>query len=157
MSDPRNLLSKLFQYIGEQIKDIDPRGYHLSNISYFKIKPEDVSNLPRLELNISTEGDYVWLRLKRIEQSRPVRVTDKDFKDLISYKDNPFGQEPGLVESEIFKKVSEQLGDTATIEERTRVENEIRVEAQKFLDSHLQVWRAWAEGEKPRRKSIDFY
>ncbi len=157
MSEPRNLLAQLFQYIGEQIKEIDPRGFHLSKISNLKIKPNDIVNLPGLDINLDIEGDYVWLRLKRIEQSRPNRVTDKDFKDLITYKDNPFGDEPSLIESAILKRVADQSNEDTSAEERSRLESEIRAEAQKFLDSYLKIWRSWAEGEKPRRKSIDLY
>lgn len=157
MLEPRNLLAQLFQYIGEQIKEVDPRGYHLSKITNLKIKPSDIVNLPGLDVNLDTEGDYVWLRLKRIEQSKPNRITDKDFKDLISYKDNPNGDEPSLIESAILKRVAEQSDPSATAEERNELESKIRNEAQSFLNSYLKLWRAWAEGEKPRRKSIDLY
>lgn len=157
MSDSRNLLAKLFQYIGEQLKDIDPRGFNLSKIANFKIKPADLALLPGLELNIQTEGDYVWLRLKRIEPTRPNKIAEKEFKDIISIKDNPFGELPSIIESALLKKVSDQLGPDATGEQKERLEKEFRDEAGKFLDSYIKVWQAWAEGEKPRRKSIDLY
>lgn len=157
MPDSRNLLAKLFQYIGEQLKEIDPRGFNLSKVTNFKIKPADIALLPGLELNLQTEGDYIWLRLKRIEPTRPNKITEKDFKDLISVKDNPNGEEPAIIESAVLKKVAEQLGDDATGEQKENLEKEIRLEVKAYLDSYIKVWRAWAEGEKPRRKSIDIY
>jgi len=157
MSDSRNLLAKLFQYIGEQLKEIDPRGFNLSKVTNFKIKPSDIALLPGLELNLQTEGDFIWLRLKRIEPTKPNKITEKEFKDLISVKDNPNGEDPSIIESAILKKVSEQLGNDATGEQKENLEKEIRIEVQAYLDSYIKVWRAWAEGEKPRRKSIDIY
>lgn len=157
MSDSRNLLAKLFQYIGEQLKEIDPRGFNLSKVSNFKIKPADIALLPGLELNLQTEGDYIWLRLKRIEPTKPNKITEKKFKDLISVKDNPNGEEPSIIESAILKRVVEELGDNVTGEQTENLEKEIRSEVQVYLDSYIKVWRAWAESEKPRRKSIDMY
>lgn len=157
MSDARSLLAKLFQYIGEQLKDIDPRGFNLAKVTNFKIKPADIANLPGLELNVQTEGDYIWLRLKRIEPTRPNKITEKEFKDLISVKDNPNGEEPGIIESALLKRVSDQLGSNATGEQKDNLEKELREEVQEYLDSYIKVWKAWAEGEKPRRKSIDLY
>ena len=157
MSDARSLLAKLFQYIGEQLKDIDPRGFNLAKVTNFKIKPADIANLPGLELNVQTEGDYIWLRLKRIEPTRPNKITEKEFKDLISVKDNPNGEEPGIIESALLKRVSDQLGSNATGEQKDSLEKELREEVQEYLDSYIKVWKAWAEGEKPRRKSIDLY
>ena len=157
MPNSRNLLAKLFQYIGEQLKDIDPRGFHLSKIENLKIKPSDVTLLPGLELNVPTQGDFVWLRLKRIEQTRPNKIPEKEFKDLISVKDNPNGEEPCIIESALLKRVVDQLGLDATGEKKDNLEKEIREEVQKYLYSYLKVWRAWAESEKPIRKSIDLY
>ena len=157
MSESRNLLAKLFQYIGEQLKDIDPRGFHLSKIENLKIRPSDIALLPGLELNPPAQGDFIWLRLKRIESTRPNKIAEKDFKDLISVKDNPNGEEPSIIESALLKRVVEQLGPDATGEQRDSLEKEIREETQKYLESYIKVWRAWAESEKPRRKSIDLY
>ena len=157
MSDSRNLLAKLFQYIGEQLKDIDPRSFNLSKVANFKVKPGDIALLPGLELNVQTEGDYVWLRLKRIEPTRPNKITEKEFKDLISVKDNPNGEVPQIIESALLKKVAEQLDANATGEQKDALESELRQEVEKYLDSYTKVWKAWAEGEKPCRKSIDLY
>jgi hypothetical protein len=59
----RDLLKKLFSYIEEHLKTVDPRGFHLIKLTGFKLNPDDLRNLPGIELDLKTEGDHVWLKI----------------------------------------------------------------------------------------------
>jgi hypothetical protein len=49
MPSPRDLLHRLFEYIGEQLKDIDLRGYRLSSHTGFLRRRGDLAGLPGIE------------------------------------------------------------------------------------------------------------
>ena len=57
MPSPRDLLHRLFEYIGEQLKDIDPRGYRLSSHPGFLRRRGDLAGLPGIDFDIQVEGD----------------------------------------------------------------------------------------------------
>jgi hypothetical protein len=59
MADARDLLHRLLDYIGEQAKDIDPRGYRLSALKGYLRRRETLAGLPGLEFDIKVEGDHI--------------------------------------------------------------------------------------------------
>ena len=66
MKDPRELLISIFDYIEEQLKDIDPRGYNLAKIQGVKLVPTEISKLPGVVIDEKLDGDHIWIRVKRL-------------------------------------------------------------------------------------------
>ncbi|MGB8516935.1 MAG: hypothetical protein WCD45_03505, partial [Gallionella sp.] len=71
MDKAHELLHRLLDYIGEQAKDVDPRGYRLGNLKGFIRRRESVTGLPGAEFDLKVEGDHIWLRIPRLEAVHP--------------------------------------------------------------------------------------
>ena len=76
------LLHKLLEYIREQAKDIDPRGYRLSDSKKFLCRREALVGLPGIEFDLKVEGDHIWLRMQRLEVNPPPPLP-KPYKDVV--------------------------------------------------------------------------
>ncbi|WP_108645592.1 AAA domain-containing protein [Polynucleobacter rarus] len=157
MPEPRNLLCQVFDYIGEQLKSIDPRGFNLANQVGWKIKALDIQNKPGVTLNIQVPEDHIWLRVSRLEEQPSPRITNEEFKDLIEVRDNPFSKEPEIIESALLQKIIQKFGDEFSQEERDRELVQLRTSLKVYLDAYKQNWRSWALAEKPRRETIKLY
>ena len=72
----RDLLYKLMEYIREQAKDIDPRGYRLEASKTFLERREDIAGLPGLEFDLKVVGDHIWLKVPRLEANPPPRAPE---------------------------------------------------------------------------------
>lgn len=70
------LLSQLLDYVLEQDKDIDPRGFKLSNHKGFIKGKSDLQGLPGVDFDIKVEGDHTWLRIARLEAQSPPALPD---------------------------------------------------------------------------------
>jgi hypothetical protein len=152
---PRELLKRLFEYIGEQLKDVDPRGFQLQKHAGFLRGPESISGLPGVNLDLREEGDHVWLQVYRLEASLPPKLADFQ-RGLFRVGSDPFGAQPTLDESGLQQRVS-KLAEGRPEDKRPQIESEIRVSAERALKTYVDLWKAWAEGEKPRRSTISLY
>ena len=95
----RQLLRKLLDYVLEQAKDIDPRGFNLSGHKGFKKTNPDLQGLPGVDFDIKIEGDHTWLRVARLEALPPPALSDEKLKGLISIDLEPTGQPPRINET----------------------------------------------------------
>ena len=154
-SAPNELLRRLFEYIGEQIKDVDPRAYQLSDISGFQCQPSDIAGLPGIQLDIQTEGDHIWLRVARLKADPPPKASESH-RTLFSISSDPFGPLPTLDESAFLHKLN-QLAGSQSPEERNQIEANLRTSEVLALETYISLWKSWAEGEKPVRKTISLY
>lgn len=152
---PRDLLQRLFEYIEEQVKEIDPRGFQISKNAGFKCSPEDVAGLPGTELDIQLEGDHVWLRVARLEADKPP-VIPAPLQGLCRVTSDPSSALPILEEAAVSQRIHAETTATPA-SERSQVEAKIRGDAAQALREYTGLWKAWAEGEKPRRKTISLY
>ncbi len=157
MPESRDLLRQVFDYIGEQLKNVDPRGYNLANQASWKIKALDIQNKPGISLNIQTEEDHIWLRVSRLEEQRSPRVTSEEYKGLIEVKDNPFAKEPEIIEAALLQRISQKFGDEFPQEVRDSELAQLRNSLTLYLEGYKQTWRNWAVAEKPRRETIKLY
>lgn len=157
MPGPRDLLKQLFGYIEEQLKDVDPRGYHLSKINGFKLNPEDLRQLPGIELDLKTEGDHIWFKIDRLEVTQPPQISDKTMNGLINVSNQPNGPAPSADEAAILHRVDLMAGAEATPEQRQQVEEEVRAETTEVLKSYGPQWQRWAQVETLRRRTIGLY
>lgn len=150
------LLSQLLDYVLEQDKDIDPRGFKLStHKGFIKGKP-DLQGLPGVDFDIKVEGDHTWLRIARLEAHSPPALSDSRWTGVIVIGDDPNGPGPRLDET-VFKQRLALALQSKPAPERLAYEAQFRAAAQKDFADFAPLWTAWAEGEKPRRKTIGLY
>ena len=155
MPSPRDLLHRLFEYIGEQLKDIDPRGYRLSSHTGFLCRRGDMAGLPGIDFDIQVEGDHTWLRIQRLEAHPPPAVPERN-RGLIRVSNDPDGPAPSLNEAHLQNWLTTAAKDKPAAE-RQDLEARGRSAANRAVTEYTQLWNAWAVGEKPRRKTISLY
>src|SRR5262249_52338788 len=152
---PHTLLQQLLAYIEEQAKQIDPHAYRLAAIRGFIRHPYEISGLPNVDFDIKVEGDHVWLRVARFKAVLPPPLPE-ECKRMFLFKDDPDGPPPQLDEA-AFQRWLNDAARTKTSEERTYIENSGRLRFANELERHITLWKSWADGEPPRRKTITLY
>lgn len=157
MPGPRDLLTSLFGYIEEQLKEVDPRGFHLSKLNGLRINPDDLRHLPGVEWDLRVEGDHIWLKVARLEATQPPKVTEKSVQGLLSISSFPDGPAPTIDETAIKLKINSVVSSSASLEERKEAETEFRAKASEYLTGYTPQWENWAEAETLRRKTISLY
>lgn len=155
MNSAATLLHKLLGYIQEQAKEIDPRGFRLSTSKHLLWRREALAGLPGVEFDLKVAGDHVWLRLQRLEAHAPPPIPGL-LKDVIRMSADPNGPKPALDEAAFGLRLRRAGLDQAS-EERTKGKSFDRETITKALEGYRTLWESWAEGERPRRKSIDLY
>ena len=150
-----DLLAKLLDYVVEQSKEIDPRAYVLSGTSDFRKFPKDLAGLPGVQLDKKIEGDHIWLQVQRLQASSPPQPNEQA-RPYLLISDDPNADAPTINEQALrhrFAVDTRSIGEDAAIE----CDHERRALASSALQRFAPMWSAWAEGEKPRRKSISLY
>lgn len=149
------LLTRLLDYIVEQGKTIDPRAYVLANASDFRRFPRDLAGLPGVDLDRKVEGDHIWLQVARIAATPPPDP-DEQARPYIALSNDPSASVPALNEQALQHRwatdrhsMSEEAAATGDQHRRERVA--------RTLADYIPLWQAWAEGEKPRRRTIALY
>ncbi len=160
MKSPRDLLKGLLEYIEEQAKEIDPKGYCISAAKGFIRRNIDLAGLPGFEFDLRPEGDHIWLHLARLEAHHPPVVIEP-FKGLFKVSNDPFGAPPALDEGHLVTWIAQCEAKSDPLLAKSRDiklrQVQLRQKAQTALQEYLPQWKAWAEGECPRRKSISLY
>ncbi|MBK3780105.1 very short patch repair endonuclease [Paraburkholderia aspalathi] len=149
---PRELLHRLFVYIEEQLKKIDPKGFQLSKSGTPRLYPKDLANLPGVFFDIREAGDHVWLKIDRLEEVPPPPVSAIPHSQAVIFDVDPNGAPPHLNEA--------LLAETARAvpeEQRSSFETKARQTAEAALTLYTAQWLEWSAIEKPRRKSISLY
>ncbi len=152
---PRDLLTRLLDYIEEQAKNIDPRAFWLAHANGFLKHRADLAGLPGVEFDLSVKGDHVWLRVQRLQASKPPALDEK-VKGLLRVSDDPDGAKPSIDAAAIKARLA-PVAIGKTPEERAELERRSRAVLEQALAQYTPLWEAWAEGERPRRRSIDLY
>ena len=155
MTPEATLLHKLLEYVHEQAKEIDPRGFRLSTSKNLLWRRDALAGLPGVEFDLKVDGDHVWLRLRRLEAHAPPPVSVL-LKDIIRVSADPNGPKPALDEAAFSLRLS-RSEFVQTSEARAKSESFDRETITKALEVYGILWESWAEGERPRRKSIDLY
>jgi len=149
------LLTKLLDYVIEQSKDIDPRGFKLSGADGFLRTSADLRALPGVDLDLKVEGDHVWLRVARLEAQNPPAVPP-ELKDLLVVDTNPTGKLPRLNEAVLERRIETLTDGLAESEAQALVVSE-RASVRAGVDQYSTLWQTWAEVEKPRWQAIRLY
>lgn len=152
---PHTLLHRLFEYIGEQLKEVDPRAYQLSKLQGFLRRRQALVGLPGVEFDVQVEGDHVWLRVQRLNAIQPPPVPER-YWGLVHVSSDPNGPKPSLNEAQLQHFLS-SAAQAKTEAERKDIETRTRAAANRAVAEYTPLWDAWAAGEKPRRKTIALY
>ena len=154
--DTRNLLTKLLDYVLEQDKEVDPRGFKLQGYKDFIKTPHDLQGLPGVDFDLRAEGDHVWLRVARLEAMAAPTMSDSAAAGLLSISADPSGQPPLVNEAAVQARVTAEL-QRKPADQRERITVQVQQLAQAALAKYRPLWVAWAAGEAPRRKTIALY
>ena len=151
-----SLLGRLLDYVVEQSKAIDPRAFNLANVADFKRFPRDLAGLPGVDFDVKVEGDHIWLQVVRLDAKSAPRLADAGLPSFIAVEDDPNGQPPKLNETALRHQ---RVVDGKTMREPDAVaaDADRRASVAYGLEQYSPMWQAWAEGEKPRRRSISLY
>jgi hypothetical protein len=155
MPQARTLLHRLLDYIYEQAKEINPRAFRLTPAKGFLRRREDVAGLPGVEFDLRIAGDHVWLRIQRLQANSPPPIPEYE-KGLFRVSEDPDAAAPTLDEAGLLHRI-ERVAAAGPLEERPAIEALERATAAEGLNAYTALWRAWAEGERPRRKTIALY
>ncbi|MHB1936426.1 MAG: AAA domain-containing protein [Acidobacteriaceae bacterium] len=161
MPDPRELLVCLLDYIKEQAKEVNPKGYRLASTKGFLRQRNDIAALPGVEFDIRVAGDHVWLRVPRLAAEPPPDPA-RSHKGLFKISPDPNGPLPLLDEAALSRKLNKAIqllraDATPSLEDIAQLEAQQRAAAAQTLDSYTTVWKSWAAGERPRRITIALY
>jgi hypothetical protein len=150
------LLTKLLDYVLEQDKEIDPRGFRLAGSTGFVKGKTDLQGLPGVDFDIRVEGDHTWLRVQRLEAHSSPALPDEKLYELIIVDSEPTGDPPRIDEAIVKHKLSTASAGKSR-EEIKAAEDRVRAALQRSLTEYTPLWSAWAAGEKLRRKTISLY
>ncbi len=106
-------------------------------------------------MDIKVEGDHVWLRIERLEADKPPRPPAA-YRELFKVSDAPDDAPPSLNEARVAARFTE-LTKGKNPQERADIERRERAAALNVLSTYVDVWSAWAVGERPRRRTIALY
>jgi len=149
------LLIRLLDYIVEQSKEVDPKSYVLLSASDFKLFPKDLTGLPCVYLDRKVEGDHIWLQVARLAPSSPPAL-EEEARPYITCTDDPNGPPPALHEQALRDQLDADRRSMSEDAAATR-DQQRRESIARALRAYIPLWQAWAEGEKPRRRTIALY
>lgn len=66
---PNELLSRLFEYAEESLKELDPSRFQLTSSVNDVYPPAAMLGLPGLHFDLQFTGDNVWLQIERLEEA----------------------------------------------------------------------------------------
>ncbi|AQV92656.1 very short patch repair endonuclease [Cupriavidus necator] len=153
---PRELLHRLFVYIEEQLKDIDPRAFQIGKSALPRLFPKDLANLPGVFFDVQEEGDHVWLKVERLEEVAPPVPDSEKYGKAIRIDADPNGKPPQLLEAALDTLIRTAQKDAPEAEHPVLAER-LRAEAEEALIASVSKWQEWAAREKPRRRTISLY
>jgi hypothetical protein len=154
--EPANLLTRLLDYILEQGKEVDPRGFKLQGYEDFLKTMPDMQGLPGVDFDLRDEGDHIWLRVARLEAKPPPAFSAGALANLVNISANPSGATPSLNEPALLALASSAM-EGKPAEQLAVTQAKLRAQVQAALNQYVPLWQAWAAGEAPRRRSMALY
>ncbi|MDQ7954764.1 MAG: AAA family ATPase [Pseudomonadota bacterium] len=164
MSAP-DLMKKLLDYVLEQAKTVDPRAFRLTGHTGFLKAHADLQGLPGVTFDVQEDGDHIWLKVARLEAHPPPAVAPlallgsaKPTPAPIVVSSAPNGPTPSI-DDVAFQRLIALLppAKPEDLVERNELIASSRAALASALERYIPLWEAWAEGEKPRRKTISLY
>lgn len=156
MTTAAKLLSNLLTYVAEQSKVIDPNSFRLAGHRGFLKQKTDLRGLPGVFFDMKVAGDHVWLKVQRLESHSPPAVEPEKMRSFLAVSDDPNGKPPAVNDVAVNHRLT-AMARGLDGEKQREVLADLRSQAERALKQYTPLWNAWAEGEKPRRRTIDFY
>ena len=160
-----DLMKKLLDYVLEQAKTVDPKAFKLAGHAGFLKGYADLQGLPGVDFDVQEDGDHIWLKTARLEAHPPPALpplallgASKATQPPIIVSAAPHGTRPNIDEAAFQRLVA--LLPPAQPEKLAEREEFIDINRSKLvsaLNQYVPLWEAWAEGEKPRRRTISLY
>lgn len=176
------LMTKLLDYVLETNKEVDPRAFTLKRHDGFLKSAASMAGLPGVDFDLKSEGDHLWLRVLRLEATKPPALPAPvaTWKNIITVSEDPSGSAPRLNEAGLAFQVAQEnkaiKAQIAELQEAgllstqgqeyqehplvialTSNERSWRERAARQLSEYAAQWKVWADGERPRRKTIALY
>lgn len=156
LSGRPDLLVNLLDYVVEQSKETDPSGFRLAGYKDFlRLKPALVG-LPGVNFDQKVEGDHIWLRVDRLQATSPPPIPLKEIQRYFIISDNPSGPEPAVNEAALSHSIAIDIGKMTKEDGEQETAARRKLVGSAFAE-YKPLWKAWAEGEKPRRAAISLY
>lgn len=152
---PRELLHRLFEYIEEQLKQADPRGFVIGKSLTPRFFQRDLASLPGVSFDIVEPGDHIWLRVDRLE-SIPAPVVPREYATLVRSHDDPSGSLPHVDELMLVRALQEAKAGQAD-DLHDSIDQDFRSRLESAFALHASHWQEWAAVERPRRRVISIY
>lgn len=172
----KNRLRDLLRYTDELLSFNDKITFDLASEPYPHFHEFQVARLEGVETAVH---DETWLRIHRLRETRPPE-TDRSFEAWIDFRPHQSADQPPQIAAECVlnlaieeisdlteagllpdpEDIMRRVGADEAYPERMdvilRLKNlpEFRALWQEYIDG---PWTNWAEIERPRRRSIDFY
>ncbi len=160
-----DLMKKLLDYVLEQAKTVDPRAFKLTGHVGFLKGLANLQGLPGVDFDVQEDGDHIWLKVDRLEAHPPPTLSpiallgaSTPSRPPIIVSAAPDGDRPSIDEI-AFQRLVALLppADPDRLVEREEFVDASRAALAAALARYLPLWDAWAEGEKPRRRTISLY
>lgn len=151
-----SMLNKLLEYVLEQDKEIDPRGFKLQGYRGFLKGHPELQGLPGVDFDIKLDGDHIWMRVARLEAKSPPALPEERWKGIIVVDDKPEGAAPYIDEATLNSRILVDI-QTVPTDQQSVVAAQWLSSSKEVLKQYSPLWSAWAAGEIPRRKTISLY
>ena len=156
MSGFSDLLVNLLDYVVEQSKDIDPKGFKLTGTDAFVQYQSNLQGLPGVDFDKKIEGDHIWMRVERLTEIAPPPIQPKELQRFFTVSNIPSGPEPSINEAALSHSIAADCAKLAE-PEAVRLAHARRARVTETFAQYKPGWSAWAQGERPRRITIGLY
>lgn len=144
-------LVALLEYIEEAEKLSQRRSFSIEMSGGFVAWQHAIRALPGVEFNVISEGDHIWMRVKRLAETSPPAATEP-LSPWTSVSKNP--DVPPKLRASIVRNAGGPQEQLVTWSDIVGAE---KTELQAAWDQYQARWQRWAEVEKPRRQTITLY
>jgi len=167
---PAALLTSLLDYVLEQARSVDPRGFDLARATDFVAPRAAIAGLPGVALQAvaGDDADPVWMRVERLAATHPPTPQPPRDAALLRVPTDPLAAaRPAPDDAAVAARAGERFealrqshaagADTGAPLDRAAVTAEVRAAAEAAAAAYRPLWQAWADAERPRRRSIALY
>lgn len=142
------LLTKLLDYVIEQDKDVDPRGFMALTSKIFRRTQSELAEHMGVQLNLDDEDGPIWLRVPRLELEPLPDLPDTVLASCIAVSSDPHGSPPRAQRERMLEPAVVELGMT---------DEEFNALLDSLVADYTPKWMEWAERQRVRLRTIELY
>ncbi len=142
---PKDRLIALLDYI-ERVERLHRKPAFIVPAEFYCAYEEELQGLPGIEFNLTAEGDELWMRVSPLQAGTPPPVPDALQRWVIT--SNGLDQGPTLRDA-VTERASNESRYAQVIERPPTLDA--------AFAAYCAAWSAWAEAERPRRRTITAY